>query len=827
MKHRLPIVLLAAVLLTTQSCSCEPTSGTAALGDACKRDRDCQSPLLCVEGVCAECADDLDCGGTNTCSGGLCQQVCDDPAEACEAGGSCCPGRGECLEGRCLPECLGTRCGAALELCCGAGTVCEAGLCMTDCGGAERCGVGLDLCCGAGEICYGTSCTPAFVPCNGPIDCPEDQICERDLGVCIDRTSVGTCEYHPPAGVFTPGADCRWSPAAGDLDPNRVDVVMTPVVGNLTDDTDDGLTNTFDLPDIAFVSYDRIGDGCCNTPGTLRIVDGRCNNDGTMRTLFATSTPALDNSGGLALGDLDGDGVPELVGILWNPASGNGRPQGTVAFRRTSANGAAWEVYWQNDTYPTFDVHQRGGAQPSIVNLDGRGGPEVVIGNVVLDGQTGALVWDGVVESGGTGGIGNNAFLGPVSTVADLDLDNENEVIAGNTVYHADGSVWWTYAYSTSNSSCGAQGALTCDGYNGVGNFDGDPEGEVVVVRQGEIFVFEHDGGLKWRQPIPVDDCPNNESGPPTVADFDGDGRPEIGTAAGDFYVVADLDCQAPPLPAGCQSPGVLWAVPNQDCSSRVTASSVFDFDGDGKAEVVYADETTFRIFDGTTGAVLFTDAAHRSHTRLEEPVIADVDNDGNAEVIIAENRTNSGAGQPGIIVWSDANDNWVFTRRIWNQHGYHVSNVGERGDIPQQETPNWTDPALNNFRQNVQGEGLFWAPDLVVLNLAASCDGDGTLHLAFEVMNQGSRIVPAGVPVTVYLEGTALFTLLTTTALIPGQREALTHDHPLDPAQRDTPLDLRVAADDGGGGTGVHNECTEDNNDAERQGFLCGGVIP
>ena len=143
-------------------------------------------------------------------------------------------------------------------------------------------------------------------------------------------------------------------------------------------------------------------------------------------------------------------------------------------------------------------------------------------------------------------------------------------MIAGNTVYDGPtGAEVWTYEFTTNNSACG--GSIRCDGYNAVGNFDADMEGEVVIVRRGEVFVLEHDGALKRRVVIPRDDCGNNESGPPTVADFDGDGRAEIGTASADFYVVVDLDCTGDPLPAECAEENVLWRVPNRDCSSRST----------------------------------------------------------------------------------------------------------------------------------------------------------------------------------------------------------------------------------------------------------------
>ena len=101
-------------------------------------------------------------------------------------------------------------------------------------------------------------------------------ICEQDLHICIDIQAVGDCLYYPPTGEFAPQIECRWQPGQNDLNPERNDVVMAPVVANLSDDNADGLTNTFDTPDIAFISYDLEGDGCCNQDGTLRIVSGRC-----------------------------------------------------------------------------------------------------------------------------------------------------------------------------------------------------------------------------------------------------------------------------------------------------------------------------------------------------------------------------------------------------------------------------------------------------------------------------------------------------------------------------------------------------------------------
>ena len=116
------------------------------------------------------------------------------------------------------------------------------------------------------------------------------------------------------------------------------------------------------------------------------------------------------------------------------------------------------------------------------------------------------------------------------------------------------------------------------------------------------------------------------------------------------------------------------WSRESDDDSSRATSSSVFDFNGDGAAEVLYNDECEFRVFDGVTGGVLFADIS-RSRTWTENPVVADVDNDGNAEVVTAlnteqENRScdddplGTILGPNGIRVWGDPNDTWVAARR-------------------------------------------------------------------------------------------------------------------------------------------------------------------
>ena len=85
-------------------------------------------------------------------------------------------------------------------------------------------------------------------------------------------------------------------------------------------------------------------------------------------------------------------------------------------------------------------------------------------------------------------------------------------------------------------------------------------------------------------QPVPVPTSlplEENRGGPPTIADFDGDGRAEVGVAGATEYVVFDFNRDGEEIvqPGGDPPPGpgdayVRWATAIQDGSSNLTGSS-------------------------------------------------------------------------------------------------------------------------------------------------------------------------------------------------------------------------------------------------------------
>ena len=579
------------------------------------------------------------------------------------------------------------------------------------------------------------------------------------------------CTFTPPRAEFAPEEEVGWS--SSDLLPDKVQVMATPTVVNLTDDDGDGDVDADDTPDVVFNGFDTYacGEYICLGAGALRAVAGDSFTD-----LWAVS-PVGDQpapAASIAAGDIDGDGLVELATLRFHG--------GVIVFDTHPAGPPT--VKWSCAALDNCDDYAllHGGNQwggPAIADIDQDGTPEVIHGAHVY-GPNGALLWVG------TGGIGDNG-VGPLSAVADLDGIAPAELVTGNTFYHADGSIYW--------DGSGSYG----DGFVALGDFDDDDSPEVVVVSDGTVRLHEHDGALAWG-PVALPGA--GDGGPPTVADFDGDGQPEIGIADRDTYVMLETD--------GSLS----WQEATQDHSSSRTGSSVFDFEADGYAEVVYNDETHLRIYDGASGEVLW-ERENSSATAYEYPVIADVDNDGNAELVVCANDFAFGSHH-GIRVFGDLEDNWVRTRRIWNQHTYHISNIHEDGSVPQAEQDGWL--LYNSYRQNelAPGEGqAIEAPDLasdLPSALTGTCPDSVVLRVWVE--NRGAIEVAAGIPVAFYAGdpdagGSLIDVAYTSRALQPGQAQRVDYTW-IDPPVGST-VDVHLVVDDFGNGEGWNNECDED----------------
>jgi len=518
--------------------------------------------------------------------------------------------------------------------------------------------------------------------------------------------------------------------------------------------------NADGIPDVVFNAF--AGNNYTDN-GVMRAISGDDGHD-----LWTVTNTAYEVRGAasIAAGDIDGDGQVELCTV---PENGLGiicfENDGTFKFRTSGSLANNW-----------------GG--PSLADLEGDGTVEIIDGNTVYS-NTGALKWQGSDGAGGASGTG------PLSFGADIDQDAATvqlEVVNDRAIYKADGTLLCM------NADIG-------HGLAGVANFDADSKGEVVVVWGGYVTLMDDNCQIVWTTAIPG----GGQGGPPNIADFDNDGQPEIGVAGSSAYSVLDTNG------------AVIWSSPTQDQSSNRTGSSTFDFEGDGRSEVAYADETRLRIYDGATGQIRF-EVAHSSGTTYENPVIVDVDHDNNAEIVIASNNY-AFAGEAGIRVFRDRLDGWVNTRGIWNQHAYSVTNVNEDGTIPLHPATNWLSSGLNTFRSNSQGSGTtspFAAADLVASDVSAACDSatQGIL-LTARVLNQGDAAASAGLPVAFYLgnpaSGGTLLGVAHVEAVLAAGAEAWV-TLPVASASGG-PVTVFAVADDDGTGQGRELECLEDNN--------------
>ncbi len=554
-------------------------------------------------------------------------------------------------------------------------------------------------------------------------------------------------------GTFDPVVEWHWEHVSSY--PQYSYVIATPIVTHLTDDNGDGSYDQDDMPSIVV----PVGPaGAAGTYGGLVALRG---DDGS--ELWAYTGSDVEGYAPVAAGDLDGDGDIELV------AGMTGKK--LAIFDHLGVKQATSAAL--NSAYSYCPV-------PALADLDMDGTPEIIAGRNVLNADL-SVRWQ--KASGGEGGN----YWAAISAVADVSGDGEPDVVAGNTAYTADGTLLWT------------AGGGVPDGFPAIGDFDLDGVADVVLVSAARVYLIRGDTGEKVWGPTPVD----GNGGAPTVADVDADGYPEIGVAGSAWFWCLETDG------------GLKWKVAQQDYSSSATGSSVFDFEGDGAAELIYGDEVRVRIYDGVTGSIRY-EITNPNGTAWENPTIADVDSDGHAEMVIVAFPYLDAT--TGVRVIGDLNDSWVPTRSVWNQHTYHITNTEEDGEIPLYEDNSWE--VHNSYRLNQLGSGGSYSvplADLVVMDIDADPAGcPSEVLLEVQVGNQGETSAPAGVPVALYRGSQPLLSQLidvksTTLTLDPMGSEWITFVLAMGDLHGET--NITVVVDDTGASTGIVQECNEKNN--------------
>ena len=648
--------------------------------------------------------------------------------------------------------------------------------------------------CGSGQRCLEGVCVTAGDPCQDDSSCQDDSRCYK--GTCLGWDAckkLGSFDPECKGVAFTP-AEFK-APVIG-CKLAGFQSLSVPIVADLDRDG---------KPEVLTVAH---GVG-------IVVMSGQDCKELWRKNIVLQAS----NQGNLAVADLDGDGFGEIVAVdsanrvIVLDYKGNLLATSPTPTQETNSNGQLWSA-------------------PAIVDVDGVAPPEIIAGAQVSRFVRGTpskitVLWTKPNRA---------ESLGSLPVAADLDGDGRPEVISNDHVY--DGI---TGADKTPPA------LSTKPFYPAVADFNGDGKPDLLLVNSGSgtqmVSVYDYTNKKTIFGPYRV--AEGGWGGPAVIADFDGDKVPDFGLASASRYYTYALKCATTPKPADCTGtdPGVLWSKVTRDASSGGTGSSVFDFNGDGTAEVVYRDECWLRVYNGKDGKTLFA-ANITSNTCLELPVIADVDNDGHADIIVtsdsygscgATNPPEADTGTPwtgqtqGMIVLRDPMNRWMPSRPLWNQHSYHITNINDDLSVPTTEPDNWL--SYNNYRQNVQGGGgsSGSVPDPTGRTVPGldSTDCSKLWRLRGEVCNRGASPAPAPLYASFYeghpdSGGKLICTAKTALPTAPGACQPVTCDWNNPPA-RGVDLYLRVG-DDGKGGR-LGGQCKDKNDLAHQPAATCSGI--
>ena len=587
---------------------------------------------------------------------------------------------------------------------------------------------------------------------DGLIDCYDsdcEAVCPNTFFISNDTVE---CQYIPPVNSSFNLQSVWQTPAVDDMDARQ-----NAVVGDIDGD---GVNEV--------IAKDK--DGTNN----LFVFDGV-----TGAKEATITSPAIDVfMVSPAIADCDKDGYAEIFIVSQEP---DGR---LYCYEYNSAT-STYDEIWKTTKTVGYNAGNDSAnwdrMSPAIADFNEDGTPEVYLGNQIYNAITGAKLMEGG-NGGSKGGqntntnntTGGNRFeVFPVAadvlevSAACPDCDGL-ELVAGNQVYSLN------FTTNTMTLRQSITGSNRNDGWTAVADYDGDGDLDGIVVSNRRLYVWNLQTNTQIGSTYTTS---SGIGGRPNVADFDNDGDLEIGFAANSIYSVIE------------NSMSLKWSITTTDGSSR-TGSTVFDFEGDGNAEVVYRDEDTLYILNGVNGNIISRQLC-LSGTRTDYPLVVDVNNDGQAEVVCACGGNTTG----WIEVFNSPVQSWVTSREVWNQHGYHVTNINDDLTVPlemQDHSIVADSVVINGFLVQAtylkyNGVPRFAAPDdsitmdSISMNLCVGGAND-SLGVIFTVYNTngGSWPTPAGTPVSFYngdpftAGATLLGSTATTQTLDTGESESL-----------------------------------------------------
>jgi hypothetical protein len=208
----------------------------------------------------------------------------------------------------------------------------------------------------------------------------------------LDGEVVDCIDTAPPKS-FEP--DLQWS--FGDAEGRNNSYVM-PLVANLTDDDGNGQIDLDDIPDVIVVLF-----GASVTDARLVALDGATG------ALHWISDASVRQDVTPALGDIDGDGLPEIVTLT---RESEWRVGHLIAFDHEGRR--QWTGDLVDQSQLTISIDE---VCLALADMDADGDVEILVGNALYD-HRGALLWKASVDPP----------FWSATAAADLDGDGEKNV---------------------------------------------------------------------------------------------------------------------------------------------------------------------------------------------------------------------------------------------------------------------------------------------------------------------------------------------------------------------------------------------------------------